>query len=42
VRCPDPARCRNHDDGLVGALYDLLSRAEDRGGVDLATPVGAL
>jgi hypothetical protein len=42
VRCIDAAACTNHDDELIGALYDILSRREDQGGVDLATLVGAL
>lgn len=42
VRCLDPASCTSHDDQLVGALYDILSRPEASGGVDLATLVGAL
>jgi len=42
VRCLDPAPCTNKDDELVGALYDVLSRPEASGGVDLATLVGAL
>jgi hypothetical protein len=42
VRCPDPSSCSNHDDELVGALYDVISRPEAQGGVDLATLVGAL
>ena len=42
VRCANPASCTNHDDELIGALYDVLSRAEAQGGVDLATLLGAL
>jgi hypothetical protein len=42
VRCADPASCTNHDDELIGALYDILSKPESQGGVDLATLVGAL
>src|SRR5207253_7268642 len=42
VRCNDPANCSNHDDELIGALYDILSKNESEGGVDLATLVGAL
>jgi hypothetical protein len=42
VRCADPSSCTNHDDELIGALYDILSRPESQGGVDLATLVGAL
>ncbi|HUJ24484.1 MAG TPA: hypothetical protein VLW85_00585 [Myxococcales bacterium] len=42
VRCIDPSSCTNHDDQLIGALYDILSRSEAQGGVDLATLVGAL
>jgi hypothetical protein len=54
VRCADPAQCTcrddarlgclgtDHHDELVGALYDILSRPEAQGGVDLATLVGAL
>lgn len=42
VRCIDPASCTNHDDELIGALYDIISRPEAQGGVDLATLVGAL
>jgi len=42
VRCADAASCSNHDDELVGALYDIISKPESQGGVDLATLVGAL
>jgi hypothetical protein len=44
VRCADPSRCTNHDDELVGALYDILSRPENKagGGLDLSTLVGAI
>ena len=42
IRCADPAHCTNHDDELIGALYDILSKPESAGGVDLATLVGAL
>ena len=42
VRCADPAHCPKNQDDLVGALYDILSRPEAQGGVDLATLVGAL
>ncbi len=42
VRCVDPSQCSNHDDELIGALYDILSKPESAGGVDLATLVGAL
>jgi hypothetical protein len=54
VRCADPSQCTcqddarlgclgtDHHDELVGALYDILSRPEAQGGVDLATLVGAL
>ena len=42
VRCMDPSSCTNHDDELIGALYDILSKPEPAGGVDLATLVGAL
>jgi len=36
------ATCTNHDNELIGALYDILSLPEASGGVDLATLVGAL
>jgi hypothetical protein len=54
VRCADPSQCTclddtrlgclgsDHHDELVGALYDVVSRPETAGGVDLATLVGAL
>ena len=42
VRCANPGTCPRNQDDLVGALYDLLSRTEAQGGVDLATLVGAL
>jgi hypothetical protein len=42
VRCADPANCPKNQDELVGALYDILSKPEAQGGVDLATLVGAL
>jgi hypothetical protein len=42
VRCLDPASCDPHADELVGALYDVISRPEASGGIDLATLVGAL
>ena len=42
IRCADPANCPAKQDDLVGALYDILSRTEAQGGVDLATLVGAL
>ena len=42
VRCVDPSSCSTHDDELIGALYDILSKPEASGGVDLATLVGAL
>ena len=39
VRCPDSGHCTTHDDELVGAFYDLLSRPEQvvGGGLDLTT-----
>ena len=42
VRCSSPASCPKNEDELVGALYDILSKPEASGGVDLATLVGAL
>ena len=43
IRCADPAHCDpTHDNELVGALYDIISKPEADGGVDLATLVGAL
>ena len=42
VRCANPGACPKNQDDLVGALYDILSRTEAQGGVDLATLVGAL
>ena len=42
VRCIDPSTCTNHDDALIGALYDVISLPEAEGGIDLATLVGAL
>ncbi|MFN2548732.1 MAG: hypothetical protein ABR567_15000 [Myxococcales bacterium] len=42
VRCANPSSCSNRDDELIGAVYDILSRPESQGGVDLATLVGAL
>jgi hypothetical protein len=44
VRCPDAGHCTSHDDELVGAFYDLLSRPEQAvgGGLDFTTLVGAL
>lgn len=42
IRCSDPSHCTNHDDELIGALYDILEPTEAQGGVDLATLVGAL
>lgn len=44
VRCASSATCTDHDNELVGALYDILSRPEDApgGSLDLATLVGAL
>lgn len=42
VRCADPASCNKNDDELLGALYDLVSRKESSGGIDLSTLVGAL
>ena len=42
VRCVDPSSCDPHQDELVGALYDLISRSEAAGGIDLSTLVGAL
>jgi hypothetical protein len=42
IRCIDPANCGPDDDELIGALYDIISRPESEGGVDLATLVGAL
>ena len=42
VRCADPGNCPKDQNELVGALYDILSRSEAQGGVDLATLVGAM
>ena len=42
VRCADAASCSNSDDELIGALYDILSRPQAQGGVDLAILAGAL
>jgi hypothetical protein len=42
VRCVDAASCTDHQNELVGALYDVISLPEAQGGVDLATLVGAL
>jgi hypothetical protein len=42
VRCANPATCTNHNNELIGALYDLLSRTEIQGGIDLATLVRAI
>lgn len=42
VRCPAGASCTSHSNELVGALYDILSRTEAQGGVDLATLASAL
>ena len=42
VRCADTASCTSHSNELIGALYDILSRTEAQGGVDLATLVSAL
>ena len=40
--CADQTKCTNHENELIGALYDILSRPEASGGVDLSTLVGAL
>jgi len=42
IRCTDAKACTDHDNELVGALYDLLSRPKAQDGLDLATLLGAV